>query len=472
MEKSVLNDAIVTGRTAQGGDIRATVMHVTRFMAVFELYNAGVVLHVSEVLAEFKIVVQNRVVYSGRAIVKNIVDTGLLLICEVNLEDSWLDVDLWVSDRSGTKLQEEFKRFFEGWQNVYRVSPEYKALAADMHTFLSDLRLWLEQVELGIRALPDGDRGEVERRLAEQISQSVFPCLDGLFEQFEGVASRIQEDALPGHEAYIKRLIHPLVLSSPFAFRSVQKPLGYAGDYEMVNMILGDPHQGGSLFGKVLNRWFIKQPPAEAHRNRIKYLAQKLVEETARVSAQNRVARVYSIGCGPAGEVLSFLGQQNVSDRAEFTLLDFNDETLTYARNSLETAKRQHHRVTPIQFVKKSVFQILKGKGKSVEGPLETKYDLIYCAGLFDYLNDQVCQQLTGLLYDMLAPGGLLITTNVDVSNPIRHWLGSILEWHLIYRSSRQFQTLGAHLPNQDSIRIWSDETGVNLFFEIRRAAS
>jgi extracellular factor (EF) 3-hydroxypalmitic acid methyl ester biosynthesis protein len=169
--------------------------------------------------------------------------------------------------------------------------------------------------------------------------------------------------------------------------------------------------------------------------------------------------------------VLNFLEQQSICDRAELTLLDFNDETLTYARNILETAKRKHQRATPIQFIKKSVFQILKGKSKSVEGPSETKYDLIYCAGLFDYLNDQVCQQLTGLLYDMLAPSGLLITTNVDVSNPIQHWLGSILEWRLIYRSGRQYETLGAHLPNKEDIRIWSDETGVNLFFEMRKAA-
>lgn len=470
MEKSVVNDANVLGRTAQGVDIQATVKHMTRFMAVFELYNGGIVLHASEVLTDFRIVVQSRPVYSGRATVKNIVDTGLVLICEVTLDDAWIDVDLW-TDRAGNRIKEEFKRFFEGWQNVYRVSPEYKCLAADMHTFLSDLRLWLEQVEVGIRALPDGDRVQVERQLAEQISQSVFPCLDGLFDQFETIASRIPEDQRPGHEAYIKRLIHPLILSSPFAFRSVQKPLGYAGDYGMVNMILGDPHQGGSLFGKVLNRWFIKQPPAEAHRNRIKYLTQKLVEETARVSVRNRPARVYNVGCGPAGEVLDFLQHDDVCDRADFTLLDFNDETLAYARDLLETARRQNRRTTPMQFVKKSVFQILKGKGKSVEGPSATKYDLVYCAGLFDYLNDQVCLQLTELLYDMLAPGGLLITTNVDVSNPIQHWLGSILEWHLIYRNNRQYEALGKDLPNCKSVRVWGDETGVNLFFEARKGS-
>ncbi len=69
----------------------------------------------------------------------------------------------------------------------------------------------------------------------------------------------------------------------------------------------------------------------------------------------------------------------------------------------------------------------------------------------------------------MLAPGGLLLTTNVDSSNPIRHWLGQILEWHLIYRTSRQMETFAAHLPNQESVRVWADETSVNLFCEMRR---
>ena len=70
----------------------------------------------------------------------------------------------------------------------------------------------------------------------------------------------------------------------------------------------------------------------------------------------------------------------------------------------------------------------------------------------------------------MLAPGGLLLVTNVDVSNPIRWWLASILEWHLIYRDGRQMSALGSHLPNRESIRVSADQTGVNLFLEIRKA--
>src|SRR5436309_7141006 len=128
----------------------------------------------------------------------------------------------------------------------------------------------------------------------------------------------------------MQRQLHPLVLCAPFVYRTYSKPLGYAGDYEMVNMITRNPCEGGSLFAKLVNAWFLAQPPAQAHRHRLDYLVQKLTEETARVSAEGRLARIFNLGCGPAVEVQRFLESKDFSDRASFTLLDFNEETLQH----------------------------------------------------------------------------------------------------------------------------------------------
>src|SRR5437588_3873172 len=100
----------------------------------------------------------------------------------------------------------------------------------------------------------------------------------------------------------MKRQLHPCILCSPFAYRTFYKPLGYAGDYEVVNMMARSPYEGSSLFAKIVNLWFIEQRPAEAHRNRIDSLVQKQFEETARVAGLNRTARIFSLGCGPAIE--------------------------------------------------------------------------------------------------------------------------------------------------------------------------
>ena len=102
--------------------------------------------------------------------------------------------------------------------------------------------------------------------------------------------------------------------------------------------------QGSSLFARLLNAWFVSQPPAEAHRNRVTYLTQKLVEETLRATRGNRVAKIFNVGCGPAGEIQTFLKEYPLSDHARFTLLDFNDETLQYATRILEDLKSYHSR--------------------------------------------------------------------------------------------------------------------------------
>src|SRR5262249_50546863 len=158
---------------------------------------------------------------------------------------------------------------------------------------------WMEQVELGVRS-SSGNRLETERDVIKELQQPIVPTVNSIFERFERIAGSVPQDLQPVHRSYIKRQIHPLVLCSPFAYRTFQKPLGYAGDYEMVNMILRDPQEGSSLFAKMLNIWFLKQAPAEAHRNRILYLSQRLVDETRRVARLGRPAQIFNLGCGPA----------------------------------------------------------------------------------------------------------------------------------------------------------------------------
>jgi extracellular factor (EF) 3-hydroxypalmitic acid methyl ester biosynthesis protein len=188
----------------------------------------------------------------------------------------------------------------------------------------------------------------------------------------------------------------------------------------MVNMMLRDPYEGSSLFAKIVNLWFVNAPPCEAHRNRIELLIRRLGQETERAIREKRKARVLDMACGPAMEVQRFLAQNDICEKAEFTLMDFNDETLEYTGKVLEAIKNKYSRGTSIKMLKKSVNHILKETFKpSVNQPRE-EYDFIYCAGLFDYLEDRICKKLMDYFYELLAPGGLLLATNVTPSNPFR----------------------------------------------------
>jgi extracellular factor (EF) 3-hydroxypalmitic acid methyl ester biosynthesis protein len=85
-----------------------------------------------------------------------------------------------------------------------------------------------------------------------------------------------------------------------------------------------------------------------------------------------------------------FCGKRQLSNRADFTLIDFNEETLLHAGRKLVEAKRGFSRQTEIRTQQISVYELLK-RTQRRSGDAE-KFDLIYCAGLFDYLAPDTCR--------------------------------------------------------------------------------
>jgi extracellular factor (EF) 3-hydroxypalmitic acid methyl ester biosynthesis protein len=469
MDDGAVKDSLVICRSSQEAEIRASLVRVTRYVAVFEIYNPSQVLQVSEVLEGFKILIRERAIYAGRAVVSGLINTGSMLVCEAKLEEAGFRVASFAPDGESGPLHEGFKAFLGQWQKLYRVLPEFKVVVADMQTFLADLRLWLDQVELEIRAAPAGSRLEMEQRAVREIGRDMVPAFDAMHERLESVSEGIEAELRPVHQNFAKRQLHPLVLCSPFAYRTYHKPLGYAGDYEMVDMLLRDPYEGSSLFAKVVNLWFWSQWPARAHRNRIQHLKGLLKEEARRTARQGRPLRVLNLGCGPAREVQEFLAEEPLSDQAQLSLLDFNEETVQHTSSVLEQLKRRYGRRAAIQVQKKSVQQVLKEGARPVVKAPDRSYDLIYCAGLLDYLPDRTCAQLMNVLHDWLAPGGLLAATSVEDSKPFRHMLEFVLDWHLIYRSLKKNAALLPKRAAADNARIIKDPTEVNVFIEVRK---
>jgi extracellular factor (EF) 3-hydroxypalmitic acid methyl ester biosynthesis protein len=454
-------------KNSQGLEFQATPLHFDRFVAALEIYTPGLVLRTSEVLTEFRLTLGGQTVYFGQAVVTNLVNAGTVLVCEVRLGDGWLELDSGPGATPAT-LQGKFTQFLQSWQGAYKVLPEFKLVVADMESLLSGMRLWLDQVELGIRSSPNGDRQRLERDAAHALAGPAIEAIESLGDRFEEVAMTIEPNRRAVHMDFTRRHLHSAFMSSPFAYRTFRKPLGYAGDYEMVNMIVRDPYEGASLFAKVINAWFLQQLPARAHRNRLKLLKQKLIEETARLTRQARPARVFNLGCGPAGEIQEFLAESELCQNTELTLLDFNEETLQHTGAILREISLRFGRRTRVQLQKKSVQQLLK-EAIRASAQATAKYDFVYCAGLFDYLPDRVCKQLMEALYGSVAPGGLLLVTNVDGTRPFHNKLEFILDWNLIYRNGRQMAALRPALVSENDCSVAADLSGVNLLMEIRK---
>ena len=63
-----------------------------------------------------------------------------------------------------------------------------------------------------------------------------------------------------------------------------------------------------------------------------------------RVSTLGRKLKVLNLGCGPAIEIQRLIDRSPLCEAVDFTLLDFNDETIAYTRQILEGCRRAGHR--------------------------------------------------------------------------------------------------------------------------------
>ncbi|MCS5539976.1 MAG: class I SAM-dependent methyltransferase [Roseibacillus sp.] len=407
--------------------------------------------------------------YQGEAVVTGLVNTGILLVCEATLGNAWLDVD-FLSDREGRDpLANQFDTFVQDWKRAHEVDLSFKLTVADMQNLLIGLQRWMEQIDLGIRATTSIDRPTLEREIIDQLQERILEEMQGAMGDFEEAVREIPEGREATHKFYVRRQIHPLVLCSPFTYRSFHKPLGYAGDYEMVNMMVRDPYEGGSLFAKLINHAFLQTAPVVAHRNRIDYLTTKLRAEAERNAMKGRRTRILNLGCGPAHEVKEFLENEELSDLCDITLLDFNAETIEYTQKELARVRTQAGRVTPISLLQRSVHKLLR---QATTGDADLKwesFDMVYCSGLFDYLSQRVCRRLNDLFARLLAPGGLMLVTNVSDTKPSRAWMEFVLEWNLIYRDDAAMMEIAPLNGGQFETALNRDETGVNLFLEVRK---
>ena len=465
-----LNLLRVAFQSADGLELAGKALHLSRHAATFELLPPDAVVRTSEVLNGFKIFSGDTMIYFGRAVVGGIVNTGTGLHVEVKLGGAESESAFFLPGTTATgAAREQYDEFFRGWQKEYRIASEFKVLVVDIAAYLTGIRQWLEQEEFKQRASGQVWQLDQERELFAHI----LKAFGHQHVRFEELAYQIPPEQLGAHQEFVRRHWHPLFLCAPFGHRTFYKPLGYAGDYEMMNMIHRNHPEGRTLYERLIHLLLVSQLPAESVRNRIAHLKNHLITETARVIRSGRRARILNVGCGPARELQHFLRESEFSHHADITLLDFNHETLEYANSQLHNVKREHHRRASIGTVNMSVHQLLRRSIRQGRLGLDGTFDLIYCAGLFDYLAENTCAELVHLFHESLHPGGLVLVANmVDQDDrsirQFRNFIEFTLDWQLIYRRA---EAIRRFIPprTHEHAQVIAEPEFVNLFLHVRK---
>lgn len=344
---------------------------------------------------------------------------------------------------------------------AHQIRPEFASVVSLTKACLTNLQLWAEQLEAA------GDHEKPEDLVKSGPGRIAMGTLTKVIAAFEKTARGVSISEAPVHRDFARRELHPLTLCSPFMRHSYQKPLGYPGDFMMVNMIFDDPFRGPSLYARLLNNWCLKQAPAEAHRNRIAMITEDLRREAHRVVSHGRPFRVLNIGCGPAIEITRLVASRALPEDCVVTLVDFSREALDYLRARLDEIRSRIAHAPRLNLVQMSVNQLLKAAMRPDRAVLGGPFDLIYSAGLFDYLSDRVCNKLLQTFVSWLTDDGVVTVTNVHPSNPWIRLMEYVMDWQLIHRDEQNLRQLAPHSSHD----VRYDSTGVNMLFSLRKIA-
>lgn len=342
---------------------------------------------------------------------------------------------------------------YEESQSGFAILPEFARHAVlEIGDRMQGLQGALRSVEPG----RDEDLGTdyaSEPLIASALRDAVDPYLGALERQIGLAAPATWRVA----SRYFHERFGALVDLSPFAERCFHKPLGYAGDFEMMNMIYHNESLGGTLFGRSLSRVVLDSDAARAVRSRAHYLVEKIEAAAAR-GGPHRPARILSVAAGPAMELQLILRKNPAllgAGRAEIALLDQDPSALEHARERIQALAAQANVDVTLRCINTSIKTVI------TEG-LDDSYDLVYSAGLFDYLKDRAVRAAGARLAGALAPGGHAVIGNFDVANPTRPFMELILDWPLNHRSADDLRRLFDGLGSGMSIE--REATGVNLF--------
>lgn len=220
--------------------------------------------------------------------------------------------------------------------------------------------------------------------------------------------------------------VRELVHRDPFTYRAFSKPRGYAGDAVMMDMIYG--YQAAALSsldalaGSV--HAFCAQSPAPAA---VRFRRQVLAETIDAVaSAHGRRIDVVALAAGHLREAdLSVAVREG---RAAVTAIDQDEESLDVIRRD--------YRARLVTAVPGSVRRLVTGQQTL------PACDLVYSAGLYDYLPDAVAVRLTTRLFEALRPGGTLLLANFRPDIPDVGYMEAMMDWHLIYRDDAEMLDL------------------------------
>lgn len=354
-----------------------------------------------------------------------------------------------------------------------RLPAEWRAAVADIRQLLEDVRFEVEEIERS-ETLDPLRRTEEETKLFAGLHARWGGTFYEAVSQLHAMSKHLDSRASTLGRTYAAAMLMPLLMASPLDRRAYEKPLGYAGDFRMMELVFAEELGGESLFGRFLHSIGQNYTLARAVVGR-EFVTRQAVRKAAEAEGSGPI-RILALAAGPAIELRRFLQEATSLNRpVELILLDQDRAAHEAAHRQLtRILLEQHKGMLPVtvRCLHFSVRQLLKPFTSEEERVRETlaDLDLVYSSGLYDYLPDRVAALLTRVLYRQLRGGGRLLVGNL-IETPDSTWIMDyVWGWPLIYRNVETMLRLADGLnENPAEVGIVRDRTERCLFLEVVR---
>ncbi|MBL4907185.1 MAG: hypothetical protein JKX94_07025 [Sneathiella sp.] len=334
----------------------------------------------------------------------------------------------------------------------------YKSIVSDAVYMLRSVRDTLEKIE---KELPT----ETPRH-NERILEVILACEQNAHARWKDISKRgmLELNRMRGNKHafeaakhYTEKTLTPELMGGKSWQRAYEKPLGYPGDYEVMNFAYNLSMIGDTAYEKLCHR--LGTSTGEFIATRMTMVKQKIAELTSLAAQQGKTDyKITSLGCGPSQEAVNFLKGHVLPLSVHFTLIDQDHDALAYAyKNCYPEVSRLDGRAT-VRCLHATFLEFLATGNlfKKIESQ-----DLIYAVGLVDYLSDKRAKRMACDLYENLKPGGTMMIGSMRDSDASLEWqVEFVTDWQLEYRDETEMLSMTEKLPSTAMREVVVDSTG------------
>lgn len=281
------------------------------------------------------------------------------------------------------------------------------------------VKIALQPVETALRRDPDDPGAQ----------QKVRDILDRLEQEVDALFSATRDPAARAFAAdHLSRELHPYLVRSSLAERSIRRPQGVAGTAEILAHVLVDTAGGDGRLGELIDRWLLDRPTFRA----LRALRTPVVDALRRHLPKHRNRRVLLVNAG-TGSLVAALVEALPHPPTVLTVLDQSRDALSL----LDVSHTDRSLGVELQTIQENLARFAIGRGR-FDLP---RQDGIVIHGLIEYLPERMAVSLLTVARSLLTPDGVVVIATLGPSRD-RALLDRLLAWPTLRRPAESIDGL------------------------------